>query len=75
MIASKNPNALYFVEEYKGFTKISKIHPGAESKIEGVGWTLNTLTEFPSRVMMAKLVPSGENLRFVSVWLREALNS
>jgi hypothetical protein len=43
--------------------------------MEGVGWILNILTECLSQVMMARLVPSGKNLRFASVWVREALNS
>ena len=46
----------------------------AESKMEGVGWILNILTKCLSQVMTAKLVLSGKNLRFASVWLREALN-
>ena len=46
----------------------------AENKIEGVGWILNILTECLSQVMTAKHVLSGKNLRFASVWLREALN-
>ena len=46
----------------------------AESKMEGVGWILNILTECLSQVMTVKIVPSGKNLRFASIWLHEALN-
>ena len=52
----------------------SRVAERAESKMEGVGWILNILTECLSQVMTAKHVPSGKNLRFASVWLRETLN-